>query len=251
MPVKNKTVRRGRKRNKRNNKVRKQQRSIFMRPVGGFLLNNEYKVCLRVSEYFGDTSSGDSLQYVFLANSLYNPYATYASTQPAGFSYYMSAYLKYRVLACQIRIRSINTTSSGEWISLYPSLEPIPFTTIVQSESQKYSKLMMCGSKDSTPKISLVKTCSSQMIFGHNPNLDEDFSGDFGSSPPFKWYWVINFYVPGGTVVTSCVIDMKFNIIFYGRKTQDLSTPSLLSKEIDSPFYNKFLNKQSEQKTGD
>lgn len=226
----------------RNNKRRglnRNRRNLLGKPVGGFLLKNMYKVRLRVSEYFQDTNGTDTLNYIFIANGLYNPYATYASTQPAGFNYYMSAYLKYRVLGCKIRVRSVNTTTTGQWLAIYPTLQNIPFTTIVQAETQKYSMLKIAGSKDSTPIISLNKFCTSRQIFGHNPYDDEDFSGDFGSNPPFKWYWVLLFYNPGGVVTTSCVIDMEFDIVFYGRKTQDESTPSLMKS--DDVLYNKFL----------
>lgn len=216
---------------------RKQRLSLIAKCQKSVSLPEMFRL-FEVSEAFDMQGSGGVYSTFFVANGLFNPGATNWNAQPVGFNEYMALYSKYRVLKGSISMQIVNnsdTTVNGVWVVVYPSVVSTSLSgSVATATCQPKSCSVFIGNLQGVGLTTLRTTCSSHTAFGESPMLDENFSGDFGTNPSYKWYWIINAYSVGANDANlKVLIKIKFWTKLYARIPLLLDTPSL---QLPSPF---------------
>jgi len=238
--MKNKNKKR---RNRRRNFKRK--RSLIARCTKSVSLPEMYRL-FEVSEIFDMQASSQVFTTNLVANGLFNPGGTNFNAQPVGFNEYMALYTKYRVLKSSISLQIINNGDAaitGAWIVVYPSVVSSSLAgSVATATCQPKSKSVFLGNYQGVGIARLRNQCTSQVAFGESAMLDENFSGDFGSNPAYKWYWIINLYSLAGSIDCQALLKMKFWTKLYARIPLLLDTPSgLQTAQADT---NQFVQKR-------
>jgi hypothetical protein len=168
---------------------------------------------------------------IFVANSLYNPLGTGGGAQPAYFNFWMAGFVKYRVLMSSIRVEFNNPNATPVLVCVLPTLYTTQFSDITSAEDQRYAKstLLSPAGTGKTQK-NITTSMNSSKIFGKNCRFDENYAGDFGHSPNFKWYWQVYAETLDGSDITDqFVVKIKFRTEFYGLLPQTQTQPMLQS----------------------
>lgn len=198
------------------------------------LVPNNLDINLKVCESDNYQCSAGSFATFYVANGLYNPGATNWNAQPVGFDQWTSFYTKYRVLSASITLEAINNsdnTVNGIWMVVYPSVVSTTLTGgLASAICQPYARKAYMGNISGINKCTLSNSCACVKVFGESPFRDENFAGDFGTNPAFKFYWCVNVYSVGSDQANvSVIVTMSFKTQFYARVPISLSTPSLLN----------------------
>lgn len=188
-------------------------------------------VNMKVSEAFSIQNTAGVGSFYLIANSLYNPGATNFNAQPAGFDQWMAFYAKYRVLHSRLNLEMVNNSDStvnGIWVVIYPTVVSTTLSgSVATATSQPYSAKTFMGNIAGNNTCSVSRSISSNKMFGKNIRYDEGYSGDFGSSPSYKFYWLINSYGVGSDDANiQLLLTMTFQAEFYARLDLVLSAPS-------------------------
>jgi len=254
-PLKNRTrrSRRGRQSNiKRNIRSFKRGRNV----ARSVITPNQKLEVLKVTESDNYQGSSGSFFTYYIGNGLYNPGATNWNAQPAGFDQWMSFYTKYRVLSSKISIDAVNnsdTTVNGIWLVVYPSVVNTALTgNLASAMCQPYAKKAFMANIAGINKCSVSSAISCSKVFGESPFRDENFSGDFGTNPSFKFYWCINtFSVGSDQSNVEVIVTISFKVIFYARIPLSLSAPDSLIADVNSSYvipHHKFMPNVDEMK---
>lgn len=239
MPRNNKRNFKNRKQNKRSK--RSNGNSLIARCTKSVSMPEMYRL-FEVSELFSMQGTDGVFSTSLIANSLFNPGGTNFNAQPVGFNEYMALYTKYRVLKCSLKMQCVNNgdaTVNGVWIVTYPSVVSTSLAgSVATATCQPKSKSRFLGNYQGMGITMLRNECTSHIAFGESAMLDENFSGDFGSSPAYKWYWIIQqFSVGSDDVNIQVLIKMQFWTKLYARIPLLLDTPSLLTAKADTNLF--------------
>jgi hypothetical protein len=181
-----------------------------------------------VSEWFNDNPSSTNQTYTWIANGLFDPLGTSGSAQPSWFQPWMAMYAKYKVISSSIQLQCTNTTNDPMEIVVYPTLVTAPLSTVVGAKTQPFSTSKLIGPSSGSSNGVIRNFIVSSKLFGRNVMGDETFAGNIGTNPASKWYWqIFCTSLSSDYIEVNFVLTMRFKVIFYGRLTQDLTTPSL------------------------
>jgi len=181
-----------------------------------------------VSEWFNDNPASTNQTYTWVANGLFDPLGTSGTAQPSWFQPWMAMYAKYKVISSSIQLQCTNTTNDPMEIVVYPTLVTAPLSTVVAAKTQPFAASKLIGPSSGSSNGVIRNYIVSSKLFGRNVMGDETFAGNLGTNPASKWYWQI-FCTSLSTdyILLNFIVTIRFKVIFYGRLTQDLTTPSL------------------------
>lgn len=105
----------------------------------------------------------------------------------------MNFYSRFVVLASKIQVEymhAANSTASGMWAVIVPTLETSTFTGIAEDASiNRKARRLVLGTPGGLGVKTLTNFSTSFNMFGVNPMFDQDYSGSLGSAPTKLWQW--------------------------------------------------------------
>lgn len=157
--------------------------------------------------------AGGLNNYVFRANSCYDPDFTLGGHQPFYFDQWCNAntfFNRYRVHGCKIIVKFTNNKTTAISVGLYPSLSNAGPTGGENVAEIPYSKQTVIAGTEGTPQATLSQYMSTKRMFGvQSISQNEGTSAAYNADPLAPWYWMINVQTAVGIAGLDFVLDVK------------------------------------------
>lgn len=200
-------------------------RSIITTQDYGF--PDTYKTKLKINVYAHLVATGTTNNWVYRANSLFDPEYAMGGNQPRYYDQLSAIYNKYLVLSCKAKVEFSNqsTTVPCTVALMYSDSDPSALTMDDIIEN-RYSKYTTIGTASGTGNKRLSYYMPMKSLLGQNSlNPDPYLYTSVGSNPVDEVY----FMVSGQSVDASsqcnvyAIIELTYYCLFKGTKLVDQS----------------------------
>lgn len=162
------------------------------------------------------TGVGSANDFVFNANSLFDPFGTAGTRQPLYYDQYSALYNKYKVHACGIKITMLNQvvatptySNSNYRVVLLPSTDTEAITDSWAMVQQPYAKETFTFLNT---KVGRMKHyMSTRKVYGTQVK-DTNYEATNGSNPTNMWYWRLIISKQDGSAIAAgdFIVEVKF-----------------------------------------
>lgn len=173
------------------------------------------------TDFSVSTTSGAGYQasYKFRGNSVYDPDATGAGSQPYYFDQLAAVYTKYKVLASAIKVY-MYTTSTSSAVPLIRSFilphnssagptytDPNDLQMVTRCRANRWSQ-----ERSYNKQVKLTNFNKTKYSFPMS-SVDNDLVATISTNPSLQWYWFV--FVDTSDVAAECSIYFDVKITYY------------------------------------
>ena len=151
--------------------------------------------------------------YSFQANSAFDPDLGLSGSKPNGFNELSDFFIRYKVNACGIEIKTAYTLATPIRLSVYATQSATPLSTHRAIVEQPYSQSLLLAPDVDKGTINML--WSTKKIMGGHFS-DRDYSSVFTSSPVQMWHIHVKLEsADGSTLLGTDQVFISFKITQY------------------------------------
>lgn len=211
--------RRRRRRRKRYNRRRGKKYKMDVTIVRGpKIIPDKCRMVLPYSETIQFTGTGNSIQ-VFRGNSLFDPDFTGVGHQPLGFDEWKAFYDIYKVHACSISIRMVNSSTLATVCAVWPSPYSTTPSLIDQALERPYTRSVILGTESGNSTAIMKNFSSTKSVWGQKIIEEDNFSSIQSANPVKEWYFLFmaSQIAGSGSLNLSVVFKLKYYVEMFRR----------------------------------